>query len=158
MALGRESPECLEGVYRTGRGRETVCEDVGGGWRRGREEEAGLEGKDCHHGSRGGTRDTDGTGLCSCPQERLEGRRRGPCRDGGGAAGLSEEEGPQGEGRQVSQGRRQTVPQTPARAPSSSLTRRCSFHIEFSSSHSPRGPNILSKKALTSSSKAFRCS
>ena len=150
MALGRESPACLEGVYRTGRGRETVCEDVGGGWRRGGEEEAGLEGKDCHHGSRGGTRSTDGTALCSCPQERLEGRRRGPCRDWGG--------GPRGEGRQVSQGRRQTVPKTPARAPSSSLTRRCSFHIEFSSSHSPRGPNILSKKALTSSSKAFRCS
>ena len=58
VAPGRESPACLEGVYRTGRGRETMCEEVGGGWRKRAEEEAGLEGKDCHHGSRGGTRGT----------------------------------------------------------------------------------------------------
>lgn len=130
MAPGRESPACLEGVYRTGRGRETMCEEVGGWWRKRGEEEVGLEGKDCHHGSRGGTRGTDGTAMCSCPGERLEGRRRGPytgggggvwgCgRDsrslrgggapGGGAAGRRGSrsqgvEGPQGEGWQLSQG------------------------------------------------------
>ena len=49
----------------------------------------------------------DGTALCSCPGERLEGKRRGPYKGRvgvgvcvGRAAGLSQEEGPQGEGRQ----------------------------------------------------------
>lgn len=103
---GQGKPRVSRGSLSDREGQRDLCEDVGGGWRRGREEEAGLEGKDCHHGSCGGTRDADGTALCSCPQERLEGRRRGPCRDEGGAAGLSGEEGSRGEGQQVSQGRR----------------------------------------------------
>lgn len=84
---GQGKPSVSRGSDRTGRGRDTACErwEAGGG-REERKKQARRERTATRAAAEGP--EADGTALCSWPQERLEGRRRGP-----------------GEGRQVSKGR-----------------------------------------------------
>lgn len=82
LAPGRESTACLEGVDRTGRGRDTACErwEAGGG-REERKKQARRERTATRAAAEG--READGTALCSRPQKRLEGERRGLWGGGG---------------------------------------------------------------------------